>query len=341
MSRISKLFLIVLLLRTTSAPADVISPIKLATKDILYHPLTRRIYASVPSSAGSRGNSITSIDPLTGAVQSSVFIGSEPGKLALSDNGQYLYVALDGAAAVRRFEIASQTAGLQFPLGSDPYFGPNFVDDMAVLPGNPEAIAVSRLNPTVIPRHAGIAIYDNGVPRSKETARHTGSNVIQFSASASRLYGYNNQSTEYGFRRMLVDPTGVSVVDVTSDLVYGADVDIKFDGGLIYATSGRVIDPEALLLLGTFVFPGAGAGTLVLPDSKVGRVFFLTGSGPTRTLFAFDQRTFLPVGSLNIPDVSGTASSLIRWGTDGLAFRTDNSQVFLIRTGLIPANPTP
>src|SRR5207253_3104057 len=106
-------------------------------------PNTQLIYASVPGRAGDIGNSITIIDPVSGEVGPSIFIGSEPNKLALSDDGKYLYVGLDGAAAVRRFEIATRTPGLQFALGSDSFFGPYQVDDLAVLPGQPGSVAVS------------------------------------------------------------------------------------------------------------------------------------------------------------------------------------------------------
>ena len=84
-----------------------------------------------------------------------------------------------------------------------------------------------------------------------------------------------------------------------------------------------------LVPLRDFRHPGA----LVKPESKVGRVFFLSGN----TLFGYALETFLPVGSLVIQGVSGTASSLIRWGSRGLAFRTSD-KVFLIRTALIPAS---
>src|SRR5688572_28998581 len=73
-----------------------IRQLSIATKDIVYDPFSQMIYASVPSSASSNGNSITEINPVAGTIGPSVFVGSEPTKLALSDNGQYLYVALDG-----------------------------------------------------------------------------------------------------------------------------------------------------------------------------------------------------------------------------------------------------
>src|SRR5205807_10663315 len=133
-----------------------------------------------------------------------IVVGSEPGKLALSDDGRSLYVALDGSAAVRRIDLGTQTAGLQFPLGTDPENGPLFVEDMAALPGAPEAIAVARqhMRPAN-PRHEGVAIYDSGLPRPTTTPRYPYSDVLQFPASASRLYGFDTHTSGNGvFRRI-------------------------------------------------------------------------------------------------------------------------------------------
>ena len=312
--------------------ADDIKIITLTSNDIIYDPVSQKIYASVPSSAGATGNSITIIDPFTGTVDTSIFIGSEPSKLAISNNGQYLYVALDGAASVRRFDITSQTAELQFALGSDSFFGPYYAEDIEVLPGNPDIIAVSRKNLGVSPRHAGVAIYDNGVQLTTETPRHTGSNVIEFSNSSSRLYGYNNETTEFGFRRMSIDTSGVMVIDATPNLISGFGVDIKFDGGRIYSTTGGVIDPEARILLGSF--SGISFNPLVRPDSNAGRVYFLTVSGSDGTITTFNNQTFLAIDTLTISglnfDFSGP-SSLIFWGRDALAFRTSGDQLVLVR----------
>jgi hypothetical protein len=56
---------------------------------------------------------------------------------------------------------------------------------------------------------------------------------------------------------------------------------------------------------------------------------------------AFDLHTFLPVGAFRLPGVSGSASSLTRWGSNGLAFRTNSNQVVIVRTSLIPATAPP
>src|SRR5689334_12463819 len=62
-------------------PTEFIRQIPLATNDLVYSASTGQLYASVPSSAGASGNSITAINPTTGLVTSSTFVGSEPNKL--------------------------------------------------------------------------------------------------------------------------------------------------------------------------------------------------------------------------------------------------------------------
>jgi hypothetical protein len=306
--------------------------VSLPTNDLVFDPLSQKIYASVPGRAGALGNRVVVIDPATGAIGASVFVGSEPGKLALSADGQFLYVALNGAAAVRRVELPSLTPGLQFSLGSDPFFGPYLADDLEVLPEDSGAVAVARMNSGISPRHAGVAIYDEGVKRPDETPRHTGSNVIEFGSAASRLYGYNNETTEFGFRRMTVSASGVSTLDVTSNLISNFGVDIEFDSGKVYATTGKVVDPEARSLLGTFPLSSAG---LVESHSIRGKVYFLSSG----TLSEFDQATFTLLRSFAVSGISGTPSSLVNIGNSDLAFRTSADQVFLAHFQDAPPPP--
>lgn len=310
--------------------------LSLASNDLIYDPVGKMIYASIPSSAGGRGNTLTPINPAAGTLGTSIFVGSEPDTLAISDDSQFIYVGLDGSAAVRRFIIASQTADIQFSLGSDSFFGPKYPNRIVVLPGLPHTVAVSRKYLNVSPSYAGIAIYDDGVPRATESNTFTGGEVIASSATAASLYGYDNETTGYEFTRYTIDSSGITLLDSTSNLISGFSVDIKFDNGLVYATNGAIVDPSTPALLAKFSL--AGQGYSVVPDSTLGRVFFLTQdlSNPTTaTITAYDSKTFTPIDSLDITNISGTPGSLIRWGTNGLAFRTTGNQIFIIQTSLV------
>ncbi len=152
--------LAVLVLATTAHAADV-REINIDARDFVYDSVSARIYASVPASGGAMGNSVVPIDPLDGSTGTPIFVGSEPRRLAISDDGSFLYVSLDGLSQVRRIDMHTLTAEIQFGLGSDSFLGPFQVDDIEVQPGNPRVIAVSRKNPGFSPRHGGVAIFDN------------------------------------------------------------------------------------------------------------------------------------------------------------------------------------
>lgn len=305
---------------------------KLHVNHLVYDSSRNKIYASVPSDNGALGNSIAVINPPTASIESSIFVGSEPHALAISGDGAYLYVGLDGVGAVRRIDLSTRTAGLQFGLGADSFFGPMYAEDISVMPGNSGVVAISRRYKGVIPRHAGVAIYDNGVRRSNATPTHTGSNVIEFSDSASTLYGYNNETTEFGFRRMSVDANGVSVIDSNSNLISGFSVNMAYDSGLVYATTGAVVDPATNTLVGKF--PGISYTNGVLPDASAGRVYFLGNSGNSATILGYNKSSLAAVGSVTIPGSIGPGRDFVRWGATGFAVATDTQVI--ITSGLLP-----
>lgn len=303
--------------------------VSLVTADLVYDPVSRLIWASVPRLAPQRSNSVASINPETGLLGDSFGVGPDPGKLALGGESQILWIGVNGEGAVRRFNINSRMLGPLFPLGADDHSW--FVaDDIEVAPGRPETIAVARRNREHSPRHEGVVIYDNGNARERSTDRHLGSTVLAFGPHHERLYGFNNETAEFALRRMEVSASGVLVTGVSSGVFEGENVDIKYDDGRLYSSRGRVVNAETNAHLGTF--PEIGAGALVLPDSARGRVYFLTGDGPVRRLRVFDRNTYQQIAVLEIEGVAGKAGSLIRWGANGLAFRTNDGQVFIIRS---------
>ena len=64
------------------------------------------------------GNSIETLNPLTGTFTSPVPLASEPTRMALSDDGQILYVLSTGANEIVRFNMLTQQRGFSFPVTS-------------------------------------------------------------------------------------------------------------------------------------------------------------------------------------------------------------------------------
>ena len=322
----------------TGTPTGAVSSKKVAlvTNDLVYDPGTKKIYASVPGSAGPNGNSIVPIDPTTGVLGTPIFVGSEPTTLALSDDGQYLYVALSGVGAIRRVNLATQQAELQFDVGGDPREGPYTPGDIAVMPGHPDTVAVvllGRYNYT-----QGVALFVNGVKRPNEPAYPASRLIgaIEFCDAATALYGYDTGDTGAGFYWLAVDADGITAVS-SQQAMFGAFGDMVCDGGRIYATSGQVLDPVAQRLVGTCAING-----LVRPDSTLGRIFYLTGGpGDNQRVVICDQHTFTQVASFSVPafPFANRQHGFIRWGPDGLAYRGGPGELVLVQSPLVAGQP--
>jgi uncharacterized repeat protein (TIGR01451 family) len=316
--------------------ADEIKQIELPTNDIIYDASRGWIYASVPSSAVSNANSIAVIDPVAGTVISYIPVGSGPDQLALSSDNQFLYIGLDGTGAVLRLDLPSFTVDSTFSLGTN-VFGMLDADAIAAVPGSPHSIAVARKDAgDVEPPSYDVAIYDDGVMRPT-TASSLPPGRLQYSNNAGRLYGVDPYSTPTTFYRMNVDTSGVVVADSEYDLLSsdGCDRDIRFDhgNGLIYSTLGEVLDPEALVILGAV--SGLGFDTTVVPDSTVGRTFYITDDlgGATTQVLAYRQSDLTLLDSLEVPSALADCCvcyKIIRWGADGLAYRTAGGQVYVV-----------
>ena len=294
--------------------------------DLSYDPQRQRLYLSIPGGTSPNSNSIVALDPMTGDITGSVFVGSEPDRLARSDNGQYLYVGLNGASAVRRVELASLSAGLQWSLPAGQIAG-----ELEVAPGRPNVVLVSRHSPGLSPSLQGVTVYDAGVARSVSSPGHTGGSRIEFLESPDVIYGFNNAHTGFEFFTIAIEPSGARHATTTGGLISGHYTHIVGAGGRIYGTDGSVVDAERHVRVGSF---GLNAAALAV-DPSAGRLFVLMDSGIT----VYDLNTYQQLGTIDIPEISFphpalANTRLVRWGTDGLAF-LDQDRLFLIRSPII------
>jgi hypothetical protein len=164
---------------------------------------------------------------------------------------------------------------------------------------------------------------------SREAIAHpvTREQCLQF-LSPSILYGYNNETTEFGLRTMTISSAGVVISQTVQNLFSGFEHRIRLEGGLLYSTSGQVVDPKRMALVGTY--PVAG---YVAPDSKAGRVYFLTLSSFREPLQikSYDLHTFVLLGSVDLEQIDGLPLGFIQVGPDQFAFHTTAGRVYLIR----------
>lgn len=302
--------------------------VDVTANDIVYDKVSNKIYASISSANGSNGNSIGIVNLETFQLEKTVFMGSEPTVLAISDDGKYIYAGFDGASIVRRFDVPNQKADLQFSLGADSFLGSFYVEDIEVMPGKANTIAVSRRYKSVTPRHGGVAIYDDNVMRPTTTPGHSGSNVIEFT-SANSLIGYNNESTEYGIRRLSVNNGGVSNVSLSGNVLSGFNLNFSYFNNKMYSYDGKVVDVTTQpFVIGQF--PNV-IGPVVYDENTDQACFASYDWNGNISFKRFNAETFLLADNLPISQAFGYTGSIINCGKGCYAFNTSDNKIVIIK----------
>jgi hypothetical protein len=309
----------------TSSPFNVVAPAiqvfnGLLVVDLVYNPFTQRLYAVAPAAAAVFSNSLIVIDPMIGRIETSYYLGDDPGYLSVSSDGQFVYIGFNGTNVFRRFNLATHTIDLQVALGNPTH--------IAALPGLPHSVAVNG---------DGIAIFDDDVERSNTYP--LGDFVV--AGSANELFTMAVGRPSAPFARLTVDASGVTGYTYEDGIVGYFDT-VKYQAGLLFTSSGTVFNADTANILGHLT-----NCSIVEPDLAAGRIFSM-GSHPVWgqpdawTLYAWNATNLQVVGSLAMPFVSGGPSTLVRWGTNGIAIGAPSwylNQFFLVRTPLVPAVP--
>jgi trimeric autotransporter adhesin len=351
---------------TTAPPGGGISTttlvytafVALANNSMVYNPANGLLYVSVPGSAGAPyGNSVVSVDPATGALGTPIFVGSEPDKLALTPDGRYLWVGLDGSVSVRKVDLVAGTAGLQFAIpGFTPFNNGVPVLALAALPGATDSVIVATS--TNMP-----AIYDAGVLRGTAPAAcpTLGEcvNALYVDPARGEVYAAGGAfywTYTYGASGLTLLASAGTITSGYYDGSYTYNQnqldEFQVLSGKVYSDFGSAFDAESGAKLGTFYQAGYYGGQYPAngpeyADTGLGKIFYLDTSAAAQ--FVYDQiaaynladytaSSAPPIPITVIGTTPGTAytyaSRLTRWGSNGLAFRTA-AAVYSVRSNSV------
>lgn len=279
------LLLALLTVFTVNASAQI-SEIDLPANAIAYSVLTKNLYATIAVTAGPPyGGKLVEISSSTGQISNSVSLDGEPGPLAISTEGALAYVGLKGLAEAQAINLLSLSASSAFPT-------PSHVQQIVVLPNAPATIAVSMGSGG----NGTVAVFDNGILRSTTNNSVPGANSIAFDTVSNSLFGFDNYDTNFTLSEFSIGSTGVSLMASVYNMIRGFGATIVADNGLIYASTGAVVDAAQLSLVGTY----QSSGPLVVDDANHA-VIFAHGN----TLQIFDRNTFVPTFSRTLQNARG------------------------------------
>jgi hypothetical protein len=256
-------------------------------------------YASVPGAAVGSGNRIATIDPASGAVTHSLPVGSEPNAMAIAADGASIYVGLDGSGEVVRLALPGFAEMGRVRLPSSSFYGQFMAETLATSPVDANVFAVALARPGVSPKHGGVALVRAMQLQPRQSQDHTGSNLIVFGADGQSVYGYNNETTEFGLRRLEVLADGLVERQV-----------ISFGGGFYQRTidrmgerllvNNRVARTPGLELDGQLSY---GSGCRF---AAAGRILCLDAtSGSKSRLLVADLASYALLDTLSLPANAG------------------------------------
>jgi Abnormal spindle-like microcephaly-assoc'd, ASPM-SPD-2-Hydin/Beta-propeller repeat len=336
-----------------SAPYTITTyqSIVMAASALVSDPVTKLLYASIGAGAASNPNTVAVIDPVAGTVKQFLPVGNDPEKLAMSGDGQFIYVGLNGAQAIQRINASTLTIDENFLL---PTVGePVTISDMKVVPGSPNSLVVALGLSGGGAGEAGIALYSGQALVNVITPQF---NNQFFAASSFDFAGtppvvYSLPATINGiFGSFTIDGLGIHLQTAGTPGSFSqvTGLTVVSDGTLLYTNSGQVWNPSPQALVGTYNPPLNFAGS-VLPSTALGRTFFID---PFATfddfgavaVDAYDQKALTLDGT--VPFLSSTvgftpAIDLTLWGTNGFAFigggspaTSDISQLIIFRSSI-------
>jgi hypothetical protein len=327
--------------------------VPIISNSMVYNPVNGLLYLSIPASVGAPyGNSIVSMDPSTGALGTPIPVGSEPDKLALTSDGKYLWVGLDGASGVRKVDLTTNQAGLQFALGvSSNNSGPQIALNLIALPGASDSVVV--LQGTNSYYASALGIYDSGALRGALTTQNYYSQyALQIDANRSEVYVGGSGLYTYTYSAAGLT---AKVTNTNSNITLaGSSLDeMQLVSGKLYGDYGKVYDAEAGTLLGTMYQSGttvAQGPTLV--DTTLNKVFVLDNSAGYccsgyNQIQIFNPDDFSSTGvtaPISVPysiynsttqnTIYLNANRLVRWGSNGLALHT-NAGIFTLQSNSV------
>ena len=315
-----------------SLPSAVISSIQvldIPANSLVYDAPSNHFYATLPDTAPANAGNLIAIDAGSDAIDAAVKLGN-PRLMTIAPEGGVLWIERPDSGDVRRVDVPSLTISSTASLGDG--MG---AFEIKTKPGQPNAIAVEKRQAVgPFPRGTVMFLDGNQLPLAPDPFHHNTSFV--FDDSGSYLYGFTGESSEFAFHTMEVRPDGLQEISSTSLLIARYRVRLEYANHRVYSTDGSVIDADRHVLVGGYPNPPIALGRTMYVDGVLGRIFAVNGS----TIKVFDMNTLSQLASITMPVAvfdehdSINLMRLIKWGTDGLAFR-DGKKIYILRSPLV------
>jgi hypothetical protein len=336
------------------------------SNDLAWDSTHQVFYSAISLESHNYKGTISAINPLTGAISSTVTLSQEPVVLSISDDDQFLYAAIyppsptstDGGY-IQRYVLPALTADIQIPLGgrlASPGISASayYPVDLRVVPGSPHSVALVKglyLSGLIsFAELTTIEIYDDQQARANTIDAYPFSGLsLAWKPDASTLFTADEVSYLYVLAVSASGVTNVTTQITNLGMPYSPlPLAIFFDdgSGYIYTCQGTVVDPVSGQVVITYT-PNGGAydplNTNFYPDPEQGQVYLIRTMEPTGCVYGQCNTSISTLaksdgsvlGSITFNAMDYPPVTITRWGNNGLAFTTNS-----IRLDGIVTDPT-
>jgi hypothetical protein len=302
----------------------------LDANDLERDPVTGGIYASLSTGDPRFPNHVVAIAADAPGIAWSTFAGSFPRPLSASDDGETLWVGLDGAPEIRRIDTSSGSIVDGFTVQRDFYGNQFYASSIAAVPGDAGALAVIGYEQGST-RSVPLTVYDDGVDRFDYMHNQLWRAFFPWlDVAAVQLVAPDRiHASGNGFEVLELSETGIEEL---SSRPIGMGAPMVFAGDKVFGDySYNIIDlgsgePELYEQLPIYT-----TGPLwVSPSGE--RVYIARDADE---IACVDPHAAIRTGTITfeVPTLPGWpvsgVSELVRFGEDGFALRTAGAVVLL------------
>ena len=302
---------------------------------IEYDSKRKVIYATVQENDSIYGNSIIAIDPYEGTVAKSVFVGKDPTTFVFTSDSNFIYIAFNNDAVVKKFSLNEFCIVDQINLETDSSNGERYANSLAVLPNNDSVIVVSTKFKNISLSFAGLFAYSNGklLPNAIYPDFYFNEGVIiihnLISTGNDTIYGYSENLSPSTFSTIKFNAdSGLTLVSYKKHSIVDFS-NLSYDDGLLYNDIGFIINPQNLSITDHFSLPFGYQSFTHCVDPISNRVFFYTLSGSDLYFVVYDISTLSKIRELKIPldnvFLYFFCNGFIRSGKNGFSLILKNS----------------
>lgn len=280
--------------------------LNLAAVDMLSATAQNRLVASLGYKAGFFAGNLAFIDPAKSAVLAFVPVGSDPGPLALADDGTTAAAGLNSSGLIVPFNTSTLALGTAYAIGSSTDGRNLLATSMVPVPGQPARLAIARRDMTGAT--AGAALYQGSTQIGSATAAGVGDAGLAFGADATQLFGFNYNTLV----RMNVSAAGLSVQATNTGVLVGNG--IRYGNGVIVGLNGNIISPASLTI--TTNLQSGQLYTVCLDPTR--KRIHTCGYN---TLTSYDNASYAQTSAINPWTYPANGfNALVRWGSTGIAY---------------------